>query len=230
MSVHPSDEELLEPSATTEAHLATCETCASRRDAHRTIRASLAELPRHAEIPAVARALLETRRRRSRTLQRAAVVGVSSAVVCAMLGAWFALHGPREALPKDLAEELALDHLHYEHHIEAAAVRGDPNAISAYFARTLGFAPHYGAIEAATFEGGKPCRIAGRWTALAWLDRAGHWLSLFTMPNHAMSARGCASAEGVHVCGAPDPNGGARVLVGDLSEAEMMRLVDESLQ
>ena len=229
MSAHLRDEDLIESSASGEAHLKTCSTCSARREAQVAVRAALQALPREAEVPASALALLDAKRSRSRSWRRAIVCSFAATAAVLAAFAWFVVRHPHRPLPADLADELALDHLHYEHHLDAAEVRGDPATISAYFGQKLGFSPHYGPIEAATFEGAKPCRIAGKWTALAWLDRAGHWLSLFTMPEHDIRARGCTTVEGVRVCGAPDPRGGARVLVGDLSEAEMLRLVDESL-
>lgn len=230
MSTHLRDEDLLEPSTSGKTHLDTCSVCSARREAQLAVRGALRALPREAEVPAAAVALLAARRSRSRSWRRALALGLAAAAMMLAVGAWLVVRRPHRPVPADLADELALDHLHYEHHVDAAEVRGDPATISSYFDRKLGFAPHYGALEAATFEGAKPCRIAGKWTALAWLDRAGHWLSLFTMPQHEVLARGCTSAEGVRVCGAPDPRGGARVLVGDLSEAEMLRLVDDSLR
>jgi hypothetical protein len=142
----------------------------------------------------------------------------------------FATHRRPGPLPAPVVDELALDHLHYAHKVDGASVRGDPPTIATWFQSELGFSPHLGALEATSIEGAKPCRIAGKWTALVWLDRAGHWLSLFAMPEHRADGRGCAEAEGVRVCASPDPHGGARVLVGDLSEEEMLRLVDDSLR
>ncbi len=199
-------------------------------DVQDKIRAALKTLPREAEVPAAALALLEGERRSRRRRRRFALAAAALAALVAITAGVWVVARPRLPVPRDLADELALDHLHYEHHAEAAEVRGDPAAVSAYFAHKLGFAPHYGAIEAATLLGAKPCRIAGKWTALLWLDRAGHWLSLFTMPEHDIRGRGCTTAEGVRVCSVPDPSGGARVLVGDLPESEMLRLASESLQ
>ncbi len=191
------------------------------------IRRALGALPRTAPVPEGALALLRahrgTRRRRSIALL------VAAAMVTAV--AAFAIQVRRSRpLPSDLTDELALDHLHYANRTEAAEVRGDPQTIASFFAERLGFTPHYGSIEAARFEGARSCRIGGKWTALAWVDRAGHWLSLFAMPEHVAQGRGCMMAQGVRVCASPDPRGGARVLVGDLPESEMLRLVDESLQ
>lgn len=229
MTSHLRDEELIDPPASGKIHLESCGTCAARRDAQLAVRGALRALPREAEVPSAALAVLDAQRSRRRSSKRA-LLAVAAALVLGGTAAAVLLHRPRRPLSSDLADELALDHIHYERHVDAAEVRGDPATISSYFSRTLGFAPHYGPLEAATFEGAKPCRIAGKWTALAWIDRAGHWLSLFTMPEHEVLARGCATTEGVRVCGAPDPRGGARVIVGDLPEAEMLRLVDDSLR
>jgi hypothetical protein len=85
-------------------------------------------------------------------------------------------------------------------------------------------------LEAATVVGGKRCRIGGEWSALIWLERAGRWLSLFSMPQDAVATRGCVRASGVNVCGVADPQGGSRVLAGTLPDAEMLRLLDESME
>jgi hypothetical protein len=230
MSAHLRDDELLDPPAWAKTHLEKCDGCSARRASQLSVRSALRALPREADVPPTALVLLDAQRRRQRSLRRVHVASLVASALVAVAGILlFARHrgGP---LPADLADELALDHLHYEHHVEQAAVRGDPATISAYFGMKLGFAPHYGSLEAVTFEGAKPCRIAGKWTALAWIERAGHWLSLFTMPEHVAYRRGCAPAQGVRVCAVPDPSGGARVLVGDLPAEELLRLADESLQ
>jgi len=191
------------------------------------IRIALASLPRTAPVPEGALAVLRAHRRRRR---RRSMALLMVAAVVALVAA-FAIQVRRSCpLPSDLTNELALDHLHYANRTDAAEVRGDPQTIAGWFSQRLGFTPHYGRIEAARFEGARACRIGGKWTALAWVDRAGHWLSLFAMPEHVARARGCTTAQGVRVCASPDPRGGARVLVGDLPESEMLRLVDESLQ
>lgn len=223
---HLRDEDLFEPTAFAEAHLVSCTLCAGRRDAQLAVRLALRELSREGEVPTRARELLA--RRRAELRRRGQVPAGVALGMAAVLMAILVARRP-SPMPVALADELALDHLHYQHHAEAAEVRGDAVTIASYFQSRLGFTPHFGPLEAATFEGAKPCRIAGKWTALAWIDRAGHWVSVFTMPEHEVSEAGCMTLEGVRVCGAPDPHGGARVLVGDLSEAEMLRLVNESL-
>jgi hypothetical protein len=225
---HLRDEDLLGPlTERQDHHLRSCPSCKQRRATQERVRAEIGELEREAPPHAAATALLDqevnTRRPRWPLAFAAALVLVGVATVWGM-------YRPRRALPPALVDELALDHLHYEHKVDAAAVTGDPASISSWFGERLGFTPHLGTIEAVTIEGAKPCRIAGRWTALVWFDRAGHWLSLFTMPEQTADGRGCATAQGVRVCASPDPQGGARVLVGDLPEPEMMRLVAESLQ
>jgi hypothetical protein len=130
----------------------------------------------------------------------------------------------------DLAREIALDHLHYEHRPEAAEVAGPADEVGAYFERTLRRRPHLAQIEAATVIGGRRCRIGGEWSALIWLERAGRWLSLFALPQEAVQARGCVETSGVNVCGTTDPSGGSRVLAGNLPDAEMLRLLDESME
>lgn len=200
-----------------------------RDDAQARVRDAIRLLDREAPPPAAALALLDSaKRRRSRRARLVAFAAASLLIAASVVALQRRAHAT--PLPAPVVDELALDHLHYEHRVDAAAVRGDRSTIASYFGEHLGFAPHYGELEATTFEGAKPCRIAGKWTALAWLDRAGHWLSLFTMPEQVAQGRGCATAEGVRVCASPDPRGGARVLVGDLPEPEMLRLVDESLE
>jgi hypothetical protein len=231
LDAHLRDEELAdEPSPEREAHLRGCAACRQRREAQLAVRLALRALSRDAAVPAAVRALLETQKRATRVRRLLVASAFAALLVAAAASVLVGMtRRPSTPMPSPLVDELALDHIHYEHRADLAEVRGDPAILSSYFGSRLGFAPHYGTLEAANFEGGKPCRIAGKWTALVWLDRAGHWLSLFAMPEHHADRRGCALAEGVRVCASPDPRGGARVLVGDLPEEEMLRLVDESL-
>lgn len=226
---HLREEDLLSPTARDEAHLRSCDACAARRETQSAVASALRALPRASTVPPAALALLQAKRWAQRSGRRAFAVGFAAALSISVASVVMVSRSRRQ-VPSELADEIALDHLHYEHRRSAAEVRGDPAAIASYFKAKLGFSPHYGPIEAATFEGGKSCRIGGKWTALAWLERAGHWLSLFAMPEHDLGPRGCAVAHGLRVCAAPDPRGGARVLVGDLSEAELLRLLDESLR
>jgi hypothetical protein len=129
-----------------------------------------------------------------------------------------------------LAQELALDHLHYERNASAAEVSGDSERIEKYFARELNRPPRLAALEGTELVGGKRCRIGGEWSALVWLERAGHWLSFFSMPQDAVASRGCTHTQGINVCGIPDPRGGSRVLAGNLPQVEMLRLLDESTE
>jgi len=228
-AAHLHDADLLGPlTAAQEDHLRSCASCSRRKDNQERVRAAIRQMDREAPSPRGALVLLEDAARQ-RWSRRWFLVLAAAAVVAVVVVAWTARR-PRPPLPAPVIDELALDHLHYEHKTDAAAVVGDESKVSSWFAGKLGFTPHLGSIEAVSIEGAKPCRIAGRWTALVWLDRAGHWLSLFTMPEQVADGRGCAAAQGVRVCASPDPRGGARVLVGDLPDAEMMRLVDESLQ
>ncbi len=228
--VHLRDEDLLGPLLREqEEHLRACASCAGRASNQEQIRAAVRGMAREAPVPVAAATLLTEAAASSRLLRRWVALLAAVTISVAVAVVW-ATHRPRGPLPAPLVDELALDHLHYERKVEAAQVKGDEASISAWFAGKLGFSPHLGSIEATTVEGAKPCRIAGQWTALVWLDRAGHWLSLFTMPQQTADRRGCASAQGVRVCASPDPRGGARVLVGDLPEGEMLRLVDESLE
>jgi hypothetical protein len=195
------------------------------------MRDAIKGLKREAPPSPAAVSLLDEAARRPGIRSRRLALAIAAFMVLAGLAVFFVVGTrPRAPLPPPLVDELALDHLHYEHKVEAAEVRGDPATIASWFSGRLGFAPHLGNLEATSVEGAKPCRIAGKWTALVWLERAGHWLSLFTMPEQMAYGRGCARAQGVRVCAVPDPSGGARVLVGDLPPEEMLRLADESLQ
>ena len=226
---HLQDEELLDTLADAHVeHLRVCARCRDRRTSQERVRDAVKQLDREAPPPASATALLE--RASHRRPRRWHALSLVAALVAAVVFAGWSARRSKTPLPAPVIDELALDHLHYEHKTDAAEVRGDTATIAAWFSAKLGFAPHVGALEATSVDGARPCRIAGKWTALMWLDRAGHRLSLFTMPEQLSDRRGCASAQGVHVCAAPDPRGGARVLVGDLPEGEMLRLVDESLQ
>lgn len=230
-NAHLRDHELLEPTTRAhEEHLASCAACRQRRDVQVTVRGAVKLVDREAPPSPAALALLQEAASKPSGRRWVLMIAAAALVVSATLVLFLKERRQQAPFPAPLVEELALDHLHYQHNVEAAEVRGDPATIASWFAGKLGFAPHLGAMEATSLEGAKPCRIAGKWTALVWLDRAGHWLSLFTMPEQIAYARGCASAQGVRVCAVPDPRGGSRVLVGDLSPEELLRLADESLQ
>lgn len=230
-NAHLRDDELMEPASRTHGeHLAACAACQHRRQAQDTVRRAMKLLEREAPPSPTALAVLQEAASKSQRRTRSVLMAAAAlTVACVALLVW-RQHRPQAPFPPPLVDELALDHLHYEHRVAAAEVRGDPAVITAWFAAKLGFSPHLGVIEATSVEGAKSCRIAGKWTALVWLERAGHWLSLFTMPEQIASGRGCASAQGVRVCAVSDPRGGSRVLVGDLPPDEMLRLADESLQ
>ncbi len=215
-------------------HVDTCSRCAHRRSTVLAVQEAVRSLPRTAEPPASALALLEEPRRPRRLLwtsRKRWLVAASLAAAAAMLViALRREHRDRGPMGDDLAQEIALDHLHYERNSRAAEVTGDSDRIESYFAETLHRRPNVAPLEGTELIGGKRCRIGGEWSALVWLERAGHWLSLFSMPQDAVATRGCTRASGVTVCGIPDPYGGSRVLAGNLPDAEMLRLLDESTE
>jgi len=211
-------------------HLTHCAPCRDRRRALLDVRRAVGALPRAAEVPASVLALLDGPVRTRRPARKVAALLLAAAVLALALGVALSRGGARRVMDASLAQEIALDHLHYERRLDAAEVRGTREEVVGFFERTLSRRPHIADLEAASLLGGKRCRIGGRWSALVWLDRAGHWLSLFALPQDAVASRGCARAAGVNVCGARDPAGGARVLAGNLPDDEMLRLLDESLQ
>lgn len=227
---HIAVEDLAEPlTKSQQEHVALCPLCNGRRQVLLEVRRSVGALPRAAEVPVATMALLDGQVRARRLPRR--FVALAAAAVMAVAAAVLLLPmARRSALDAPLAEEIALDHLHYERRLEAAEVRGTPDEIAGFFERTLSRRPHFAELEATSLLGGKRCRIGGRWSALVWLDRAGRWLSLFALPQDAVRRRGCTRAAGVNVCAARDPAGGSRVLAGNLPDAELLRLLDESLQ
>ncbi len=229
-SNHIAVEDLAEPlTKSQQDHVAQCPLCNPRRQALLEVRRAVGALPRAAEVPAATMELLDGQVRARRVPRR--FVALAAAAVMAVAAAALLLPmARRSALDAPLAEEIALDHLHYERRLEAAEVRGTPDEIAGFFERTLSRRPHFADLEATSLLGGKRCRIGGRWSALVWLDRAGRWLSLFALPQDAVHRRGCTRAAGVNVCAARDPAGGSRVLAGNLPDAELLRLLDESLQ
>lgn len=231
---HLRDEELGE--ALTRAqqhHVDQCPDCAHRRSTILAVQEAVRALPRTAEPPAAAMALLDTPKAAERSWSKrrkwGLLAGSAAAVVAVALFATLR-PGHRVAMNEALAQQIALDHLHYEHNSNAAEVKGSSEQIGDYFAQTLKRRPHLAPLEAATVVGGKRCRIGGEWSALIWLERAGRWLSLFSMPQDVVARRGCVHASGVNVCGVSDPQGGSRVLAGNLPDAEMLRLLDESME
>ncbi len=235
-SEHLRDEELGDAlTRAQQGHVDHCPDCANRRSTIRAVQEAVHALPRTAEPPAAALALLEdpSARRRGPWWRRhgRSALALAAAAAVAAIGVLVTLRAnDRAPMQESLAQEIALDHLHYEHRVEAAEVSGSADQIGDYFAQTLRRRPHLAPLEAANVVGGRRCRIGGEWSALIWLERAGQWLSLFSMPQDAVSSRGCARASGVNVCGVTDPHGGSRILAGNLPSTEMLRLLDESLE
>lgn len=233
-SEHLRDEELGDSlTRAQQGHVDHCPDCAHRRSAILAVQEAVRALPRTAEPPAAAMALLENpaKARRPWSKRRWLSVALSSAATVAAVVLFVTFRsGQRTPMKDELAEEIALDHLHYEHNANAAEVSGSTDQIGDYFEQTLKRRPHLAPIEAATVVGGKRCRIGGEWSALIWMERAGRWLSLFSMPQDAIARRGCVREAGVNVCGIRDPSGGSRVLAGNLPDTEMLRLLDESME
>lgn len=237
-SAHLGDEELSEALARAQqAHVDRCPDCARRRSAVLAVRQAVRGLPRTADPPAATMAVLEAPRAAPHRpwwrRQRGGVSLAAAAAALLLVGlgvGWSARPTQRAPMREALAQEIALDHLHYEHKREAAEISGSTDQIGDYFEQTLRRRPHLAPLEATSVVGAKRCRIGGEWSALIWLERAGRWLSLFSMPHDAVASRGCTRAAGVSVCGVPDPRGGARVLAGSLPDAELLRLLDESME
>lgn len=231
---HLRDEDLGEAlTRSQQQHVDACARCAHRRSNVSAMQEAIRALPRTAEPPASALALLgdAPRRPASRIWRWSAAGALVAAAASVALFVWRP-DGGRDGRPMGdaLAQEIALDHLHYERNPRAAEVSGNPERIETYFAQSLNRPPRLAAIEGTDVVGGKRCRIGGEWSALVWLERAGHWLSFFSMPQDAVASRGCTNVSGVNVCGIPDPRGGSRVLAGNLPDAEMLRLLDESTE
>jgi hypothetical protein len=126
-------------------------------------------------------------------------------------------------------DEIALDHLHYVNHPNPAQFSGSREELARWFAPTLGHPMRLASLEATDYIGGRNCWLRGKYAALVLAERANHRLSLFDIPAVPPRRPACGSAQGVRVCAIPDPDGGARVIVGDLPDAEMMRLLGESI-
>jgi hypothetical protein len=229
---HLSSEDLVEsPEGTAAAHLAGCPICAERRRLLLEVRATIETLDRAAPPPRGALELLERAAQREQQRRRrwawfalaAAAMGVAVAIVL----------GVRARTSQPFADafmdEIALDHLHYVRHPSPAQFTGSREELARWFAPTLGHPMRLASLEATEYIGGRNCWLRGKYAALVLADRASHRLSLFDIPAVAPRRAACGSAQGVRVCAIPDPDGGARVIVGDLPDAEMMRLLVESI-
>lgn len=234
--MHLEMEELSEPlSAGQQQHLARCSRCTNARASVLSLRVAVRSLPSTAPPPGKTLSLLAEVASDvpSRPMPRRwlpAIAATFAAVT--LLGGGIHLASRRAvAIERDLAQEIALDHLHYQHRRGAAEITGTAMEIADFFERTLSRRPYLPHVEATQLIGGKRCRIGGAWSALVWLERAGEWLSLFSLPvPGAVRQRGCVYAAGVYVCGTTDPRGGSRILVGRLPPRELLRLLDESLR
>lgn len=234
---HLPEDALTEPLARAQQrHVARCRACSARRANALNIREAIAGLPRVAEPSAHLLALLEHELHGQRPPPRLprrtwgwAMVAVSACA--ALVASWWMLSPELDAPMKEsLAQQVALDHLHYQGNAQAAEVSGTLDQIADYFARTLHRRPRLSHVEATNVMGGKRCRIDGQWSALVWIERADRWLSLFSLPHDVVANRGCLRASGVNVCGVADVAGGSRLLAGNLPDAEMLRLLDESME
>lgn len=216
-------------------HLARCARCERARASILSLREAVRSLPVTAPPPGKTLLLLadvaDVVSSRSSPPRWPRALAATFAVLALLGGVvHFAAHRS-VAIERDLAQEIAFDHLHYQHRRGAAEVTGTATEIADFFERTLSRRPYLPPVEATQLIGGKRCRIGGAWSALVWLERAGEWLSLFSLPAPgAVRQRGCVHAAGVYVCGMADPRGGSRVLVGRLPPGELLRLLDESLR
>lgn len=201
------------------------------RDAQEVVRAALGRLPRTAAPPAAAIALLERAARSERALRRRFRVAVLAAVTVVVAIGAVAVAGRRTAdpFPAPFMDEIALDHLHYAQRTNGAQFSGPREDLARWFAPTLGHPMRLRPVEATDYHGGRNCWLRGKYAALVFAERAQHRLSLFEIPEVSPRRAACGISQGVRVCAVPDPDGGSRVLVGDLPEPEMMRLLSESI-
>lgn len=208
------------------AHVERCPKCRAQRDALVAVRSAIGDLDRAAAPPPeVARALRGVARRA--VARRVALVLLAAALVALVVVA----AGVRKTAPfqSSFMDEIALDHLHYRDHPTPAQFTGTRDEVAAWFAPTLGHPMRLAPLEATEIIGGRNCYLHGKYAALVLAERARHRLSLFDIPGVEAQRAGCATAQGVRVCAIADPDGGSRVLAGDLPEEEMMRLLAESL-
>lgn len=234
---HLHEEALTEPlTRAQQRHVGRCHACSARRTNALRVQEATAALPRIAEPSPRLLALLDhelTDQRHAWRVSRRtfAWAMVAIGLCAALVVSWWTARREFDAPMKEaLAQQVALDHLHYERRTQAAEVSGTLDEIADYFARTLSRRPRLSPVEATTIVGGKRCRIDGHWSALVWIERADRWLSLFSLPHDVVASRGCVRSSGVNVCGVADVAGGSRLLVGSLPDAEMLRLLDESME
>jgi hypothetical protein len=225
---HISSEALAESlDAAGEAHLAKCERCLAQRDALLSVRRAIGAMPRVAAPPNEAVAMLRDVARRAR---RTRIAGATAVAVALVALAVVVLRSRSNApFSSTFMDEIALDHLHYKDNPSPAQYSGSRDEVAAWFASTLGHPMRLSRLEATDILGGRNCYLHGKYAALVLAERAHHRLSLFDIPSVSVRRAGCASAQGVRLCAIPDPDGGSRVLAGDLPEEEMMRLLAESL-
>src|SRR5262249_19596265 len=184
-----------------QAHVDRCPDCAHRGSVILAGQEAVRAPPRAAEAPAAAPGLLggpAAAGRHTWWRRHKRHVATGGAGALALAAALLLVLRPGRASPmkEALAEEIALDHLHYEHKTEAVEISGSPAQIDNYFTRTLKRNPRLAPLEATTIVGGKRCRIGGEWSVLVWLERARRLLSLFSLPQDAGARRAWRAAAG----------------------------------
>ncbi len=226
--------------AAVETHLEECEACRARLASMRTLKHAIARLPSKEEPPLAVRARIEAlalragpsgerpglrlgRPRARRLRWAAALAGLLACAGAAWM--WRSLGGgPEESLDAHLVGDHVLNALGHQKPIEIAS--DDPEIVERWFQSRLALAVKLPRVVGARVAGGRLCNVAGRLTALTFIDWGTHRLSLFAMPPERSSdSPSCtAGVRGFSVC-RRRAEGVEYALVSDLPAHEATRFL-----
>jgi anti-sigma factor RsiW len=220
-----------------DAHLGDCEPCRARVASLRALKHAIARLGSREEPPLAVRARIEALARAPSRGRRLMRLGAAAAIFLLCAGGaliWRFLPkaeqriirptDPNGSLDVQLVGDHVLNALGHQKPIEIASE--DPEVVERWFASRLALAVKLPRVAGTKVAGGRLCNVAGRLTALTFIDWGDHRLSLFAMPPEGGEARVSCSegVRGFSVC-RRRVQGVEYALVSDLPPHEAARFL-----